>query len=455
MDNKSKKNVTRRSFIKTAATLPLALNFIPGHLFGASAPANKLNIAGIGIGGMGSSNLGNCAKENIVALCDVDMEYAMPVIQKYPMAKVYTDYREMLEKQKDIDAVVIATPDHTHAVITMACIEAGKHVYVQKPLTHTIYEARMITEAARKAGVQTQMGNQGHSWESIRLLKEWLEDGAIGDVREVHAWSDRPAGGFPIGTFKSIKRPQDTPPVPKHLDWDRWLGPAPYRPYHPEYHPMMWRAWQDFGTGALGDMGCHVIDPAFWALDLGDPTQIQATSTHWEEGVVNETYPRASLVWFEFPQRGSKPPVKLTWYDGRLLPPVPEALEPGRKIPASGAYIIGDKGVIMHGSHGATGVRIIPETAMKIYSLPEPTIPRVEVTHEEDWIRACKEGKDAVPASSNFEYGGPLTELVLLGVLAIKEKDKILKWDSKNLTFTNDAQASKRVHKEYREGWKL
>jgi predicted dehydrogenase len=452
---KNKNPISRRTFLKTAVTLPLAFSVIPGHLIGRNAPSGKLNIAAIGIGGMGSVNLANCESENIVALCDVDLEYAMPIIQKYPRAKVYKDYREMLEKQKDIDAVIIATPDHTHAVIAMACINAGKHIFLQKPLCHTVYETRIITEAARKAGVQTQMGNQGHSWESIRILKEWIEDGAIGNVTEVRAWTDRPAGGYPIATFAVKKRPEDEPPIPKHLDWDMWLGPATYRPYHSEYHPLKWRAWQDFGTGALGDMGCHIIDPAFWALDLGAPSQVQATSTHWEEEVMNETYPRASVVWYDFPARGNKPPVKLTWYDGRLLPPVPEELEAGRRIPASGAFIIGDKGVIMHGSHGAMGVRIIPESSMKTYDTPKATIPRVDTSHEEDWIRACKEGNGGAPACTNFEYGGPLTEMVLLGVTAIKARDQVLKWDTQNLKITNNEEANKLLHKDYRSGWSL
>jgi predicted dehydrogenase len=450
-----KKDISRRSFIKSASAIPLVYSIVPNHVFGSMAPSNKLNIAAIGIGGMGAHNIKMCEGENIVALCDVDKEHSKKIALRYPKAKFFTDYREMLEKQKEIDAVIIATPDHTHAVITMACIKAGKHVFCQKPLTHTVYEARMITEAARKAGVQTQMGNQGHSWESIRLLKEWIEDGAIGDVREVHAWTDRPAASFPVGFFAVRKRPEDKPAVPEGLDWDKWLGPAPERPYHPEYHPMKWRAWKAFGTGPLGDMGCHIIDPSFWALDLGAPSKIQATSTHWESGVMEETFPRASIVWFNFPARGNKPPVKMTWYDGRLLPPIPEELEPGRKIPESGAFIIGDKGTIMHDSHGADGVRIIPETKMKAYDLPEKTIPRVNGSHEDDWLRACKEGKGGTPASSNFNYGGPLTELVLLGVLAIAAKDQTLKWDSKNLKFTNNENANKLLHKVYREGWSL
>ncbi|MHC4477561.1 MAG: Gfo/Idh/MocA family protein, partial [Planctomycetota bacterium] len=235
-----KKSMSRRQFLANSALAGFAFHFIPSRLLGANAPSNKLNIAGIGVGGMGGGNLERCESENIVALCDVDSDYAAKTFKRYPKAKVYKDYRVMFDKQKDIDAVVIATPDHTHAVITMAAMERAKHVYCQKPLTHTVYEARKITEAARKYKVQTQMGNQGHSSDSIRMFKEWIDDGAIGDVRQVYAWTDRPVGGRPWSNFAVMAKPQDTPPVPKSLDWDLWLGPVQYRPYHPEYHPMKW-----------------------------------------------------------------------------------------------------------------------------------------------------------------------------------------------------------------------
>ncbi len=452
MKSSADKSISRRKFLANSAMAGFAFHYIPSRLLGADAPSNKLNIAGIGIGGMGGSNLEQCSGENIVALCDVDSDYAAKTIKRYPKAKLYKDYRVMFDKQKDIDAVVIATPDHTHAVITMAAMARGKHVYCQKPLTHTVYEARKITEAARKYKVQTQMGNQGHSSDRIRVFKEWIDDGAIGDVTKVYAWTDRPVGGNTWSNFAVMARPKDTPPVPKSLDWDLWLGPVAYRPYHPEYHPMKWRAWLDFGTGALGDMGCHIIDPAFWALELGSPTSISATTTHWQKEVGSETFPRASIVRFEFPARGSKPPVKLTWSDGRLLPPIPDELEKGRRVPESGALIIGEKGTIMHGSHGAGGARIIPETKMREYKRPEQTIPRIRDGHEGDWIRACKDGR---PASSNFDYGGPLTEMALLGMIAIRVKDQKLKWDAKNLKFTNNDAANELLHIQYRPGWHL
>jgi predicted dehydrogenase len=447
--------VTRRQFTSTAALAALSAAIVPSRVFGQDAPSNKLNLACIGIGGMGGSNLKACAGENIVALCDVDEAYAAKTRALYPGARYYLDYRDLLEKEKDLDGVIIATPDHTHAVITMAVLNAGRHVYCQKPLTHTVREARLVTEAARKAGVVTQMGNQGQSFQTMRLLKEWLDDGAIGQVTEVHAWTDRPVGGDPWSDFEVRARPTDTPPVPATLDWDRWLGPVAFRPYHPAYHPMKWRAWQDFGTGALGDMGCHILDPAFWALELGPPSTVEATSTHYDPEVAAETYPRACIVRYTFPARGNRPPVKLTWTDGRLLPPRPPEMEPGRALPGSGALLIGVKGTILHGSHGADGVRIVPETRMQEYKRPAPTLRRVTGSHEGDWIRAIKEGAGAVPPSSPFDYGGALTEMVLLGVLAIRMKDTRLEWDSANLRFTNSEKANELLHIPYREGWTL
>jgi predicted dehydrogenase len=449
------RSMSRRQFASTAALATLSTVIVPSRVLGAQAPSDTLNIAAVGIGGMGSANLKGCERENIVALCDVDTAYAAKTIERYPQATFYRDYRVMLEKEKGIDAVIVATPDHTHAVITMAALQAGKHVFCQKPLTHTVFEARTITEAARRHRVVTQMGNQGQSYESMRLLKEWLDDGAIGEVTEVHAWTDRPVGGDPWSNFAQLARPADTPPVPATLDWDLWLGPVEYRPYHPEYHPMKWRAWQAFGTGALGDMGCHILDPAFWALELGPPRAVQATSTHWEPEVAAETYPRASIVRYEFPARGARPPVKLTWYDGRLLPPIPDALEPGRTLPGSGALLIGTKGTMLHGSHGADGVRLVPETRMQAYTRPSKTLRRITEGHEGDWIRACKEGPGGTPPCSPFEYGGALTEMVLLGMVALRMKDQRLEWDSATLRFTNNAQANELLHIPYRAGWTL
>ena len=443
---------SRRKFLKTTAAGALGFHYFPGTLFGSNAPSNKLNIAAIGIAGRGGTNLRQCSSENIVALCDVDLGFASESIQQFPSANVYQDWRELFDKEKNIDAVVISTPDHTHATITMAALELGKHVYCEKPLTHTVYEARKIAEAARYYGVQTQMGNQGHSSDEIRLLKEYLDDGIIGDVTEVYAWTDRPVGGRPWSNFLVQAKPSDTPPVPDKLNWDLWLGPAQYRDYHPDYHPGKWRAWLDFGTGAMGDMGCHILDPSFWALDLGAPSVVQATSTHWEPGISTQTFPRASIVRMEFPARGSKPPVKLTWSDGRLLPPVPPEFKQGQKFPPSGAMLIGEHGVILHGSHGARDLQVLPESKMESYTPPKETIRRVTEGHHGDWLRACKDGK---PASSTFDYGGPMTEMALLGMIAIRVKDQRLEWDAENLRFTNNDEANALFHKEYREGWSM
>jgi len=447
---------SRRSFLKKSIVFP-SIMILPRHVLGGKgyiSPSDKLNIAGIGVRkwGMGSNNLSQCKSENIVALCDVDQKQAAPTYKKYPKAKVYKDYRIMLDKQKDIDAVIVATPDHNHAVITMLAMKMGKHVYCQKPLTHTVYEARMITEAAKKYKVQTQMGNQGRSSDEIRSLKEWIDDGAIGKVREVFAWTDRPVGGHAWDTFAVKAMSKDKPPIPGGLDWNLWLGPAPYRDYHPDYHPLSWRAWMDFGTGSMGDMGCHILDPSFYALDLGAPSEIQATSTHWIPEISSQTFPSASIVRMKFPQRGKHPELNLTWSDGRILPPIPEEFNDGEKFTLSGAMLVGDDGKIVHDSHGASGLRIISDEKMKNYKKPEKTIPRVNTSHEGDWIRACKDGN---PASSSFDYGGPLTEMALLGMIAIRLKDQRLKWDSKNLKFTNNEEANRLLHKEYRKGWSL
>jgi len=451
--------INRRRFLGSAAGAAAAFTFVPGHVLGrqgARSANEKLNIAAIGSGGMGGGNINACRTENIVALCDVDDSRAAGTFNKFPNAKKYKDFRVMLDKEhKNIDAVIVATPDHTHAVAAMACIKRGKHVYCQKPLAHSIYEVRKLTEAAREYKVQTQMGNQGHSSNEIRMLREWIADGAIGPVREVHTWSDRPVGGHPWSDFPIVARPKETPPVPSTLDWDLWLGPVKYRPYHPIYCPLTWRGWWDFGTGALGDMGCHIIDPAFWALKLGAPTRVEATTTHYQPEIANETYPRASIVRYEFPAREGMPPVKLTWSDGRLMPPRPRDFEPGRRLGGNGALLIGDNGTILHGSHGAGGVRIVPEEKMRAYDRPEQTIPRVKGGsggHEQDWVRACKDGK---PASSSFEYGGALTEAVLLGVLAMRLKDTPLEWDSANLKVTNCDEAEQYVRPRFRDGWTL
>lgn len=449
--------ITRRAFLAATTSSALAAGcatrsntarVVPGKI----SPNERLNIAAIGIGGMGAANIDAASTENIAVLCDVDDAYAGKTFAKYPNATRHKDFRRMFDaEEKNIDAVIIATPDHTHAIISMAAIGRGKHVYCQKPLAHSVHEVRTVMAAARAAGVQTQMGNQGHSSDSIRRVREWVQAGAIGAVREVHAWSDRPVGGDPWSNFPIMARPAETPPVPPTLDWDLWIGPAQVRPYHPIYHPMSWRGFWDFGTGALGDMGCHILDPAFWALDLGAPVQVEATTTHWEKDVMAETYPRASMVRYAFPERGKMPPLSLTWYDGRLLPPSARDFAPGQTFGSNGALIVGDKGSILHGSHGAGGAALLPESLAKGYTDPPKTIPRVkDGKHEQDWIRACKDGN---PASANFEYGGALTEMVLLGVLAMRVKDQRLDYDAATGQFTNNKDANALLNPPARTGW--
>ena len=457
-----KDKISRRGFIGGAAATVAAFTIVPRHVLGGAgnvAPSEKLNIAGVGVGGMGKSNIDKLAGENIVALCDVDEKYAAGTFEQYPNAKKYSDFRKMLEKQKDIDAVVVATPDHTHAVIAMAAMEMGKHVYVQKPLTYSVYEARKLTEAARRYKVATQMGNQGHSGDGVRLMCEWIWDGAIGPVREVHAWTDRPI--WPQG----IERPTETVSVPATLDWDLWLGPAPYRPYNPCYTPLFWRGWWDFGTGALGDMACHVIDPVFTALKLGYPASVEANivpyrvkqESGWTKVVENkETYPAASIVRYKFGARGEMPEVKLTWYDGGMMPERPEELEPGRVMgnDDSGVIFIGDKGKLMCGTYGDSP-RIIPETKMQEYNRPPKTIRRVANGtdgHEQNWVEACKGGE---PACSNFDYSGPLTETVVMGNLAVRFPGQKLEWDGENMKVLNVPEANEYVHRQYRNGWSL
>jgi len=449
-----KKGINRREFLgSTVAASAAAFTIVPRNVLGGpgfKAPSDQLNIAGIGIGGKGKHNLIECARvgENIVALCDVDEDYAGEAFKEFPDAKTYKDFRVMLEKQKDIDAVVIATPDHSHTVIALAAMELGKHAYVQKPLTRTVSEARLLTEAARKYKVATQMGNQGHSSDSVRRLTEWIEDGAIGKVREVHAWTDRP------WWLHGIYRPHEKPDVPEKLDWDLWLGPAPYRPYHPHYLPWVWRGWWDYGTGALGDMGCHVLDVVFAALKLEPPSSVEACSPvmyaqrHCKKDTLSETAPVASIVRYQFPKRKKTPAVTLSWYDGGLMPPRPQELEPERKLGDNGLIFIGDKGTILTGIYGE-GARIIPEKKMKKYKLPKETLPRIEGSHEQDWIQACKGGE---PACANFDYSGPFTEIVLLGNVAIRAGEKI-DWDAKNMKVTNNEKANQYITSTSRAGW--
>jgi len=408
---KQGKNITRRDFLGRSAAAAAAFMVVPRHVLGGPgylSPSDTLNIGCVGVGGKGSSDIRSISSENIVALCDVD------------------------------------DTQMAGFLIAMMAIKMGKHVFVQKPLTHTIKEARMLAHAAKKAKVVTQMGNQGHAGEGGRLINEWIWDGAIGDVRTVYAWTNRPI--WPQG----IDAPKEIPSVPSTLDWNLWLGPAPFRPYHPAYAPFSWRGWWDFGTGALGDMGAHILDHPYWALELEHPISVQASSTRFTK----DSYPVAEIVTYEFPARGKMPPVKLTWSDGGLMPPRPQELEEGRMMgdDGGGALFLGDKGVLMCSTYGRNP-RLVPESRMKEYKRPEKNIPRSPGIQKE-WIEAIKAGKKS---TTDFEYSSSLTETMLLANLAVRMKghNKKLLWDGKKMEVTNLPEANKFLHKEYRPGWSL
>jgi len=445
------KIISRRDFLGSAAAAAAAFTIVPRHVLGGTGnnpPSEKLNIAGIGVGGRGANVLEGLESQNIVALCDVDWHHAAGTFRRYPEARKYRDFREMLDREgKNIDAVTVATPDHVHAVASIAAIKRGKHVYCEKPLTHSVYEARKLAEAAREHNVATQMGNQGQASEETRLMCEYIWDGAIGPVRQVHVWTDRPSNGlFNVFWPQGIDRPKETPPVPETLNWDLWLGPAPDRPYHPAYLPFKWRGWWDFGTGALGDMGCHRLDPVFRALKLVHPTSVEAAST-----LVNkETYPVASIVHYNFPARQDMPPVTVTWYDGGLKPPRPDEMDEGEQMGTNGVLFIGDKGKMLE--H-----RLISESRRQEYGKPPQVLPR-SPGHFEEWIEACKGGK---LAGSNFDWAGPLAEVVLLGNVALRvelremlTRTKLL-WDGPNMKITNIPEANEFLRREYRDGWNL
>jgi predicted dehydrogenase len=466
--------LSRRRFVGTMATTAAGLTIVPRHVLGAGfqAPSDTVNVAIVGYANanaMGTNNLLNVAKtDNIVALCDCDESAAAKAgraqrgttLEKFPKATDYKDFRVMLEKQKDIDAVLVATPDHTHAVIAMAAMQLGKHVYVQKPLTRTISEARALTEAARKYKVVTQMGNQGRSEEGLRLMQEWFEAGAIGQVREVHCWTNRPI--WPQG----MPRPTEEQAVPDGLDWDLWLGPAPMRPFQKTYHPFGWRAWQDFGAGAMGDMACHVMDAANTVLKLGPPTSVEASIAYnflppapGQKGFgqrvqYNDSYPPSSTIHLIFPERGNMPPVKLHWYDGGLLPARPEDLEAERRLPESGTIFVGDKGKMWCETYSESP-RLIPESTMQGFQRPPRTLPRVpdgRSGHEKNWLDAIRQKGQAV---SHFDYAGPFTETVLIGNVALRFPGQRLLWDAANMKVTNVSEADQYVQHTYRSGWSL
>jgi predicted dehydrogenase len=400
-----------------------------------TSPNEKLNIAAIGCGGRGRADLNGAAGgNNIVALCDVDQRRAAGAFNDYPQAKKYGDFRKMFdEMHQQIDAVVIGTPDHTHAPAGVMAMKLGKHCYCEKPLTHSVYEARMMAEVARQNNLVTQMGTQIHAGDNYRRVVELVQSGTIGPIDEVHVWCGAIYGGG--------DRPEDTPPVPEGLDWDLWLGPAPYRPYHPCYVPFSWRSWWDFANGGLGDFFCHYTDLAFWALKLRHPRAVEAEGSP----VHPETCHQWMIVRYEFPARGDLPPVKLTWYDGGKRP----SFLKERNIPewGSGVLFIGKKGMLLSDYNRNT---LLPAEEFVDFRPPHQTIPK-SIGHHREWVEACKTGG---PTTCNFDYSGALTESALLGSVCYRV-GKRLEWDAVNLKATNCPEAAKYVKREYREGWTL
>ena len=460
------KGVSRRDFlsvVSAAATVSIVSRSVLGGA-GRVAPSDRVNIGSIGVGGQGLNDMQaflGIPNAQVVAVCDIRREcdyskfyyggvagreparqlvndtYASQKnVAKYDGCASYVDFHELLQ-HSGLDAVHIATPDHMHAIPAMAAIRQGKHVYCQKPLTYTVRESRELGEAARQQGVVTQMGHQLHATDKLKRLVEMIQSGAIGQVQEIHCWAGSTYGG--------LARPEDTPPIPDGFEWDQWIGPAPFRPYHPDYAPFRWRHWKDFGTASLGDFGCHIMDPAMWAVGFAEAMTIEASSSpHFED-----SYSVANIVRYRFLPPGRSTAITLTWYDGGLKPFRPAELESGRDLPNSGGMYIGDQGTIV-ARHGGDA-QLIPAAKMEKYSLPEPFLPRGE-THYEEWVRACQSGP--LPLSNFSDYAGPLTEMILLGNIAI-ETQRRLEWDSQSFKITNDEEANRRLHREYREGWTL
>ncbi|MED5417735.1 MAG: Gfo/Idh/MocA family oxidoreductase [Verrucomicrobiota bacterium] len=432
-------NLSRRHFLGTSASVAGPLILPSGSLFGRKvSPNEKLNIGVIGAGGKGTADSEGVMSENIVALCDVDERTLRARKGRFPKAETFSDYRVMLEKIGDkLDAVTVSTPDHHHFPASMLAMQLGLHVYVQKPLAHNVWQAREMLKLSRKKKVITQMGNQGHSYSSTRKLVEVVRAGIIGEVKEAHVWTDRPI--WPQG----MDRPEGSKPVPEYLDWDLWLGAAPERPYHDGYHPFKWRGFWDFGTGALGDMGCHNMDAAFWALDLGAPTSVMADVS----GVNKDTAPKWSVIRYEFPARGEKPPVSLTWYDGGKKPS-PDII--GEKsLPKNGSLIVGSKATIAFREWNPNGFRVLAKGKEVNYEDPDPIFPRVGDNPYKEWINACKGGSLCL---SNFEYSVPLTEMVLLGNVALRAGRKI-DWDAENLKAKGHPEADQLIRSKPRKGW--
>ena len=466
---------TRRKFLKKTLVGSAAFFIVPRHVLGRGfiAPSDKLGIAAIGIGGKGVANLTNSFASNqaaIVALCDVDDRRAKPMREQFSKAAYYRDYREMLEKKdKDIDAVIVSTSDHMHYIQSIAAMNLGKHMYIEKPLTHDIWEARELTLMAKKNKLVTQMGNQGASGDGTRWIDAVVQEGIIGDVKQVHVWTNRPV--WPQG----IPVPKDSMPVPKEIDWNLWLGTAPWREYHEAFMPTRWRGYWDYGTGALGDMGCHLIDVPFRALKLGYPSSVECSVTNtykdfFKEVVYKDTPPTSSVIHLEFPERGNMPAVELHWYDGGIEPERPEILGPNESYGDSGGGVImeGSKGILTCGTYGSNP-KVYLNDGSEI-TQPKQIAHLVEngmAGHQAQWVKACKQGYGAY-TSSPLSQAGPLTETVLMGNLAIRSafinekvenryqfpgRRKKLLWDGENMKITNFDMANQFIKRDYRTGW--
>jgi len=446
---------------RTAVAASLGAMIVPRHVLGGAgyqAPSDTLRIAAVGIGGMGRRYIQGCESQRIVALCDVDHTFAAPVFRKYPAARPYRDYRVMFDKEaNNIDAVIVATPDHSHSLVTLAALGLRKHVYCAKPLTHNIAEGRKVLAAVRQAGVATQMSVQSCASDEACSTAELLMSGAIGAVREVHVWCDHPL--YPAG----LVRPTDQPAVPAGLDWDLWIGPAASRPYHPAYHPWIWRSWWDFGSGTVGDMLCHAMHVFFNALELGDPTLVYGSRSTMHTGVLRmepdgreylpprvetpETESYSSLVSWHFPARGRHPQLAMHWYDGGLRPHRPMELDPSVALPTSGLLFIGDKGKLLSGYYGGSH-RLLPEANFKDFQPPPKSLPRSS-GHYTEWLDACKGGK---PANCHFPLAARMNEITQLGVLAAR-RARVLQWDPAAMRITNDKEADALINPAYRAGW--
>lgn len=476
MKKTKKNNQSRRDFLKNTSLAAAGFFIVPRHVLGKGyiAPSDKLNIAGIGVGGKGASDLAEFSKSpkvNIVALCDVDDRQSVKSRQSFPNAKYYKDFREMLDKEKNnIDACSVSTPDNCHAVAALSAMQLGKHVYVQKPLTHDIYEARTLTEAAKRYKVITQMGNQGGSGDGVRKMKEMVDAGLVGDVHTVHCWTNRPV--WPQG----IPTPTGNFDIPKELDWDLWLGPAKKIDYNPAYLPFNWRGWWAFGTGALGDMACHIMDPVFRILPIDYPSSVECSiatiyKEMWNESLNPDGCPPSSIMHLIYPRKNGKGNIKVSWHDGGLMPERPEELLPEEPMGNwdGGVIMEGTKGKIMCDCYGANP-RLLPSHLMQEKKMPKETIKRVPEGHYVQWVNACIDGYGKGVTSSPFEYAGPFTESILMGNLAIRSfmmknaagkgdnkypGRKRLMWDAKNMKITNFDEANQFVKREYRDGWKL